>query len=667
MRFWNKNKNNENFDIFSVREGDFKFGKIKDHSYRREWVENAFSPIGPTRENLSRQMNFMRSYFFGGIIFLFLLLILGRSAWLQIVKGEYYYQMAEGNRVRIERIEAKRGVIYDSRMRPLVSNVANFLLYVIPSDLPQDEARRSEIIRLISGILGDIKESEISEKISKIKKGSYESFRPLFIEDNITYDKAMRLYLESNNWPGIVLSSKTRREYNLNAFSLSHLLGYTGKINEDELKIYGDEYLPIDYIGKMGIEYFWENELKGLCGQKQVEVDAYGKEKKMLAKNDPIDGNNLVLSINMDVQKKLEEILAAYLNKLKMKKASAIIMDPNNGEIIALVSLPAFDNNLFARGISSSEYNALISSPDKPLFDRAISGEYPSGSTIKPVIAAAALQEDIINENTTVVSTGGIKVDKWFFPDWKAGGHGVTDVKRAIAESINTFFYYIGGGYQDFKGLGVDKIESYEKLFGLGTQTGIDLAGEANGFLPTREWKEKTKKENWYIGDTYHVSIGQGDFLVTPLQVANYTSVFANGGSLYRPHLVNEIKSGLDKDFKKINEGPIRSNFIDAENIRIVREAMRRTVTSGSGRRLNDLPVAIAGKTGTAQSSASKTKTHAWFTGFAPYDQPKITITVLVDDAGGGDTVAVPIVRDFLSWYFRDSYPRSSTSSPIGK
>ncbi|MCK4554296.1 penicillin-binding protein 2, partial [Candidatus Parcubacteria bacterium] len=280
-----------------------------------------------------------------------------------------------------------------------------------------------------------------------------------------------------------------------------------------------------------------------------------------------------------------------------------------------------------------------------------ISGEYPSGSTIKPVIAAAALEEGIISEHTSFTSVGGIKVGQWFFPDWRAGGHGITDVRRAIAESINTFFYYIGGGHQDFKGLGIDRIYKYGELFGLNAQLGIDLAGEVSGFLPTKKWKEETKGERWYIGDTYHLSIGQGDILVTPLQVANYTSVFANGGALYRPHLVKQILSGGDKVFKEVEPVIIRDNFIGDYNIEIVRQGMRRTVTAGSARSLQSVPVAVAGKTGTAQWSSKKNH-HAWFTGFAPYDNPEVVITILVEEGGEGSDVAVPIAKEFLEWYF---------------
>jgi penicillin-binding protein 2 len=261
------------------------------------------------------------------------------------------------------------------------------------------------------------------------------------------------------------------------------------------------------------------------------------------------------------------------------------------------------------------------------------------------------LEENVINENTSFLSTGGLRIGQWFFPDWKAGGHGITNVRSALANSVNTFFYYIGGGYQDFSGLGLERMVKYEKLFGLDAQTGIDLPGEANGFLPSKDWKLKTKGEAWYIGDTYHVSIGQGDILVTPLQVADYTAVFANGGFLYRPHLIRQVLNSSDQPIAVPDIKPIRSGMVSQKNLEIVRQGMRQTITGGSAQSLQGVSVPVAGKTGTAQWSTTKNN-HAWFTGFAPYDKPQIVITILIEQGGEGSSVAVPIAKDVLNWYF---------------
>ncbi|MEK7557755.1 MAG: penicillin-binding protein 2 [Patescibacteria group bacterium] len=645
-----KKRTTKKIDPFVIKEGKNKYGRLKD-CHRLDWTQQVFLSVGSEKETIGRSFNFSNLIKINLILLFFLLIILFRVGWLQIVKGEYYHDLAEGNRIRIERIEPKRGIIYDRNKQPMVRNVANFLLYFIPADLPKDEKEKEKIIERISQILVVLSPTDIKTILGKIKYRSLESYQPLFIIDNIEYEKAMLLYLESDKMHGVYLSNKTRREYNLFSLSLSHILGYISKISEKELTKIDSNYSPIDYIGKTGLENFFENELKGTAGKKQVEVDALGKEKKIINQIIGEDGRNLVLSLDINLQKKLEETMNSELEKLKVKKACAIVLNPNNGEILAMVSMPSYNNNSFAKGISQKEYQKLINNPDNPLFNRCISGEFPPGSTFKPIMAVAALEEKIINENTSFLSNGGLRISEWFFPDWKVGGHGTTNVRKAIAESVNTFFYYIGGGFNDFVGLGVDNIIKYCKLFGLGEQTGIDIINEAKGFLPYKEWKKATKGERWYIGDTYHLSIGQGDISVTPLQVANYTAVFANNGSLYKPHLVSQILASDDKKIKQVESTLIKRDFVSKENIKIVREGMRQTVVAGSARSLQSVPVAVAGKTGTAQWAFNK-PTHAWFTGFAPFDNPQVVITILVEQGGEGSSVAVPIAKEVLTWYF---------------
>ncbi len=648
----------------------FRNGKM-DNIYKSDLSEDAYINNSSGKEIIGSSFNFAILPFVYCVLIFFIFLLLGRTAWLQIVKGEYYYSMSEGNRIRIHRIEPKRGVIYDRNNTPLVRNKANFMLYFIPADLPEDKRELDEIINQIS-ILTPVSFDEIKEILGTIDLDDLEAYRPLFITDNISYESALKLFLKADGWSGVIMSSKFNREY-LNVgkiyfygedfekqkeyLSLSHILGYTGKINNRELEKVSDEYLPIDYIGKMGVEYFWENELRGTSGKKKVEVDVLGKEKKILGQVEANDGHNLILSLDIKMQEKMEEILISYLDKIEPTRASVIVMNPNNGEILTMVSLPSYNNNQFARGINREEYNQLIENVDRPLFNRSISGEFPSGSTIKLVMAAAALQERIVSENTYFLSTGGIRVGQWFFPDWKAGGHGRTDVRKAIAQSVNTYFYIIGGGHNDFVGLGIDRIVKYYKLFGLGSQFGIDLAGEADGLVPTKEWKREAKNESWYIGDTYHVSIGQGDLIVTPLQVAVYTSFFANKGKIYRPHFVKQILDSNDKVIRDIENIVISEGFIDDYNIMVVRQGMRQAVTQGSARSLKILPVEAAGKTGTAQWH-SKKKPHAWFTSFAPYDKAEIVVTVLVEEGEEGSTVATPIAREFMMWYFNEYKPR---------
>ena len=588
------------------------------------------------------------------VFFLVLLsLLFARTAFLQIFKGDYYRAVAEGNRIRVQTVRADRGIIYDKNLTPLVENTPSFFLSIIPGDLPKDGNKRDLAIKKIADIAGQ----DVGEINEILKSYSPYYYQDVPIKDNVTYEEAILAEITGADLPGLVSEISAKRNY-LNKTktgvmsSLYHVLGYVGRVNQADLAKDKSDYTPSDFVGKAGLELYWENMLRGRNGKRQIEVDALGKEKRVIAEEIPVPGKNLVLSLDIGLQQKSEEILRDYLRRFGKKKGVVIIENPNNGEILSIVSLPAVDSNLFITGFTKDEYDKLINkNPDRPLYNRAISGEYPSGSTIKPMISAAALQERIITERTTFFSTGGIMYDKWFFPDWAAGGHGLTNVTRAIAESINTFFYIIGGGYKDFIGLGMTKLVEYTHLFGLGRELGIDLPNESSGLIPTPEWKEKTKNEQWYIGDTYHFAIGQGDVLVTPLQMVTATAFFANQGTIYRPHLVKEIISPDTNEKTEIQPEIAKANFISPANIDIVRRGMRQTVTAGSGRMLGAVPVAVAGKTGTAQWGTGKTP-HAWFTGFAPYNNPEVAITVLVEEGGEGSVISTQITKDILSWYF---------------
>jgi penicillin-binding protein 2 len=655
-----ENQRSVNGDPFVLKHGGFKSGRLEKYSHLREWIESSFIPEGRIGDVVGRTFEFSRLNFFIFFLIIFGSLLVGRIAWLQLVRGDYYSARAEGNSVRTQRIEAKRGIIYDRAGLPLVRNAANFILYLVPSDLPRSAEKIDEVLQRAGAIIYPVEPEKVGvftaglkEKLSRIKGSLANSIQPIFILDNLSYDQAMLFGLAETEMPGIVLSAKDRREYLAGgALSFSHVLGYTGKVNDNDLERYGQSYLPIDYIGKSGVENSWEKELKGESGARKVEVDVLGHEKKVISEAPAANGKNLLLSLDYDLQKKSEEILIAKLKAARMdNRAVVVIMDPNNGEVLSLISLPAYDNTVFARGIKTEEYAKLANAPDKPLFNRAVSGEYPSGSTVKMVVAAAALQEKIISENTTVLSVGGLRVGQWFFPDWKAGGHGRTGVRRAIAESINTFFYYIGGGFDNFVGLGVERIAKYMRLFGLGMETGIDLPNESAGFVPSKEWKEKVREERWYVGDTYHLAIGQGDLLVTPLQAANWTAVFANRGTLYQPHVVKAILSEDNKKVEPIQPKIIRQEMVDDYNLEVVRQGMRQTVVSGSAQKLKSLPVEAAAKTGTAQWGTNKNP-HAWFTVFAPYKNPEIVVTVLVEEGIEGSQISLSVAQDILQYYF---------------
>ncbi|MEK7134832.1 MAG: penicillin-binding transpeptidase domain-containing protein, partial [Patescibacteria group bacterium] len=364
------------------------------------------------------------------------------------------------------------------------------------------------------------------------------------------------------------------------------------------------------------------------------------------------------------LQKLLTDALTEKMADTGSSAAAAVVINPKSGEILSLVSLPSFDNNLFNGNLSDKTYSILAGDKRRPFFNRAISGAYASGSTIKPFMAAAALNENIISPDYQVDDTlGYITIPNQYNPDisyiyhdWKA--HGFVDMRQAIAVSANVYFYVIGGGYKNIKGLGIDRIGKYFKLFGFGSPLGIDLLGETGGLVPSPEWKKSVKKESWFTGDTYNVSIGQGDVLITPLQLAAAISAIANDGILYKPKIVSKITDTGGNTIEEFKPEIIRSVNIDKEKLQIVREGMRNAVTEGSVYFLNDLPIKVAGKTGTAQVTNTFRKTNAWFTGFAPYDNPEIALAIVIEGAGEGSTAAVPVAKEVFEWYYNQTYDK---------
>lgn len=592
------------------------------------------------------------------IIFLTLAGIIFRATYLQIFKGQYYYGLADNNRSRVEYLIPTRGIIYDRNGQSLVSNQPDFYIAIVPANVPLREEERNARIDSVAKFLGMTFE-EVKAILDK-----YPPFlkQPIVLKESVEYNRGITYAVNISNYPELELKATSLRNYNYGQ-SFAHTLGYVGKITKNELEENSDQdYLLNDVIGKQGVELSYEENLRGVYGRKEIEVDARGREKKVIYQKDPVRGDNLILTIDADLQDKIYQLTRNHLIKFGKKKASIIVEDPNDGSILAMVSYPTYDNNQFSGGISQENYTKLLENKDNPLFNRSIQGEYPSGSTIKMAVAAAALNENLINESTSFLSTGGIWVaDKFFFPDWKAGGHGVTNVYKAMAESVNTFFYIIGGGYKDFNGLGVARLDKYFHQFGFGELSQIDLPNESNGLVPNEAWKAEVKKEQWYIGDTYHMAIGQGDVLVTPLQIANYTAVLANGGTLYQPHVVGATINDLNQK-SVIPANVLKNDFLGDYDLSIVRKAMRRTVTDGSARYLESISVPVAGKTGTAQFAENK-ETHAWFTGFAPYEKPEIVVTVLIEEGGEGSAVAVPLAAKIMEYYFGE-YKTKNIPSP---
>lgn len=602
-----------------------------------------------------RRISYYQYLFFYLLVFLIFIVLLLRVGYLQIIKGDYFLSLAEGNRIRTKVVYAPRGIIYDRNKNILAKNVPNFEAKIIPQDFPQDKKKREEIINQLANFIHKDSQ-EITQKLKENK--NKDQLEPLLIKDNLTQEEALLLELKSKELPGIILEKNPRREYTEGS-SFAHILGYTGRVDENFLKTHKD-YALNDYVGKNGLELFYEKELKGKNGQKQFEVDAAGNLIKEISSVDYKIGNSLVLSIDSNLQKEVNAALSEGLKNAGVKRGAVVAINPQNGEILSMVSLPEYDNNRFAQGISSQDYNSLINDENQPLFNRCISGQYLIGSTVKPIVAAGGLQEGVIDSKTTVTCTGAIEVPNeynpsiiYVFPCWLRSGHGTLNVIDGIAQSCNVFFYTVGGGYKNIKGLGADRLAKYMNLFGLGDKTGIDLPDENKGLVPTPGWKEAAKAEPWYQGDTYNMSIGQGDVLATPIQLANYTACFANGGTLFQPFLVKQIINSEGKVIKENKSIIKRQGFISPENIEIVREGMRTTVTRGTARMLSSLPFPVAGKTGTAEIIRGGKK-HAWFICFAPYDNPQIALSVLIEEGGEGAEYAVPVAKRILDYYFKN-------------
>lgn len=625
-------------------------GKIKEDSIIYEHPSNQLSEIED--EELKQQKEKIKSP--NPTIYIIICLVLsvvlvGELLKLQITKGSQSQVLAEGNRIRSEEIKAPRGIIYDKDKKPLLKNIPRYQLIINPMDLPREKSERIKIYELIK----ENAQIDFTDKIKNIEENKlYTKKDPIVIKDDLTRDEALLLELKFNDQVAVKVQTEAIREYS-EIPGLAHILGYMGKITEEELEKNKEQYNLTDNIGKTGLEFSYEENLRGQRGLKQIEVNAQSIIQRELATKEPKAGNDLILSIDSNLQNQAYKILEAKITELKVEQGIVVVEDPQTGAILAMVSYPSYNNNLFAKGISAEDYQKLSLDLQKPMLNRAISGSYPSGSTIKPIIAVAGLDQGIISENTTINDPGEISIGDWKFPDWK--NHGLVDVRKAIAISCNVFFYAVGGGWEKIKGLGVETINKYLDRFGFGKGTNIELVGEVKGLIPSPDWKKKQKNEPWYLGDTYHLAIGQGDLLVTPLQMVNAISAIANGGKLLKPHFVLKEINQDGKIIKKYESETLNDNLVDNKySLQVVKEGMKQAVDDGSARQLQELPVSSAGKTGTAQFAGGGEETHAWFTAFAPYDTPEVAVVVLIERGGGGEASAEPVAKEILKYYFEN-------------
>jgi len=639
-------------DIFGNNKGlagDKKIRKVnqrEDSEYSLSVAESAQDNLGVNQRS-QKNITFLKAT--SVIIFI---VILTKLFFSQVIYGKISEDLANGNKIRPKVITAMRGVIQDSQGVWLARNVPTYDLAIYPSDLPKDKNSRSDIYKKLAEITND----SFENIKTKSESGGLFLLDQIPLMENVSHEQALLLEEKIQGLPAVFVAKRASREYKILP-GISHLLGYAGKVSQEDLDDHPD-YLRSDWIGKTGLESTYEEELKGNHGVEQIEVDSKGNIIRTLVDSnnrEPISGNNISLYLDSELQQKTGEFLtqafasAKELTGQEVTAGVAIVMNPNNGGILAMVSLPDYNDNLFANGISNSDYSALANDKGKPLLNRAVSGVYPPGSTIKIMMAVAGLSEKVITTATSFDTPPTIEIGEWKFPDWK--DHGVTNIFRAIAESNNIFFYSIGGGFDKIKGLGINKMKEWWQKFGLGTKSHIDLPSEANGLLPDPAWKKKITGESWYIGDTYHASIGQGDLLVTPIQMIKIVSAIANGGKLISPQLVQKV---IDKDGNVVREFTPRienAQVAAPEIIAAVQQGMRMTVTDGSGRSLADLPVSSAGKTGTAEFLNNQ-KTHAWFECYAPYENPQVAVIVLVEGGGGGHEIALPVAKNILQYYF---------------
>ncbi len=654
-----------------------------------------------TEEQMRPRGNFRLMRIAIVVMFAVLILQLGQ---IQIVNSESYRRAADQNRFRMVQIDALRGIVYDRSGKIIVRNVPSFNVSIVPADLPDDpEPLFQKLAALLDMPIDTVIENTVADALGVlpvslarsvtppkrkpglreiVAKAQRDPFTPTLVKDNVPREVAF--YLEENHldFPGVRVGLAPVREY-VDGPLFAHILGYVGHIPRetyDEFKAKG--YSPTDQVGLTGLEYSFEDDLRGKKGRRYIEVDVAGREVYLRGEEAPVPGNNLILTVDAEFQKTVQTILQKALRTAKSKQGVAIAMDPRNGEILALVSLPSYDNNLFATGISTDDYTNLAQDPLHPLVNQAITGQYPPGSTFKLIPASAALQERVVDINTKFETPGTIWVPNKYFPDdstlaqpfydWYKPGFGALSIRDALRFSSDVFFYKIAGGEAPTfdNGLGENRLAAYARMFGIGELTGIDLPGEAPGLVPDPTWKRKTIGDIWTVGDTYNMGIGQGYVLATPLQVANFTAAVANGGTLYKPQLVHVVVDSDGRIVRQIEPQAIRQVAVSPQNLAIVREGMRNAVTSGTAVKANLADVNVAAKTGTAEFYGPKVNghlpTHAWFTAFAPYENPQIVVTVFVYGGGEGSEIAAPAAADILRAYFRlpaDS-PIASATQP---
>jgi penicillin-binding protein 2 len=599
-----------------------------------------------------KETSLFSSRIIAALVFILVMIgiLLGRMVYLQIYSHGHYATLSQNNRVTVQPIPPTRGLIYDRNGVVLAQNIPSFTLEIIPAHIDDLDATLAELGEII-----EISDASIKD-FHKLRRRS-SRFKPVPLRYRLTEEETARFAARGHLFPGVEIHARLMRHYP-NGASGVHALGYVGRINEKELQTFDTaNYNGTTHVGKNGIERHYEDQLHGKVGYRRVETNAKGRIIRVLEEQPPEPGQNLILNMDSKVQKVAEDALGD-------NRGTIVVVNVKTGGVIALASMPHYDPNLFVNGIDTKSYAALTGSPDQPLFNRAIRGLYPPGSTIKPLIGLGGLEYDIIHPGSHIDCKGwySLKNDDHKYRDWKRTGHGDTTLRSAINESCDVFFYDLA------LDMGIDKIHQYLAQFGLGKRTDIDIGGETSGLLPSREWKRRVKKESWYPGETLITGIGQGFNLTSPLQLATSTATLANLGQPIVPRLGLALEDSQTKLRTPIGRPSLPAvEIVDPEHWTHVIASMKDVVHSprGTARGISrKLPYTIAGKTGTAQVFGIKQDEkyvkediderlhdHALFVAFAPLEDPEIAIAVIVENGGSGGTTAAPVARKVMDQY----------------
>jgi penicillin-binding protein 2 len=572
-----------------------------------------------------------------GIAMAALLVIVCQLWYLQVLEGGRFQEASDKNRIRIRPIAAPRGILFDRRGRPLVDNRPAFTLSLIPRELERDPVKRDATLGRLAALL-QIPFADLQEAVTRVAP---DSILPVRVRRGLSMDDVARVEEWKLELPGVIVEVEPQRAYPNSRFA-AHLLGYVREASDEQLK--QGRYRRGDMVGQSGLERLLDEFLRGKDGGERIEVDAMGRQVRLIQSTEPHPGAQVITTVDRRIQETAERAMEG-------KAGSVVVMDPRNGDVLAMVSTPAFEIDRFTGSIDRNAWLRVMQDPNHPLLNRTIQSQYPPGSVFKLVVTAAGLQEGTLVPSDRVQCTGEFHLGTWTFRDWKKEGHGSVDLMRGIRDSCDVFFYTAG------LKIGAPAIAKYAMAFGFGKATGIDLGGEKFGLIPQPRATRRGAPATWHAGETVNISIGQGAVLATPMQVARFMSAIANGGVLWKPRLVQRIERP-DKGVVWADSGSVNGHVELSPMVwAFMRQSLWAVVNDGGTGAAARIPgLDIAGKTGTAQtianSKSSKGQDHAWFAAFGPVKDPEVVVVVIVERGGHGGEVAAPIARQIFNAIF---------------